>query len=426
MDTTKQEGSVRNSHESVPSEETASTGSNDDSTEPVTTENRQGLLKVLTKAIGLDVTAITLPVTLNEPASFLMRLCEQIQYSDLLDKASQCEESTERLLYVSIFAASVFAVAERIGKPFNPLLGETFEYVDEKRSNLRCISEQVSHHPPIGAIHAENDNFMFWTSQQLKTKFTGNSLDCHSLGSSNVYLKKTNEHFRWHGLQTTVHNIIVGKVWLDHYGEMEVTNKLNGDKAKLDFTKCGWFSKGFHEVSGTIFDSNGLASYQLYGKWNESIFAKEINSNDGSSEGSPTASDNSKDKKKKDSKKEKKALKKALKANEPLWEHTNKPLESSKIPCKYMVDWTAHSLLMVELTDEMKRTLPPTDSRLRGDRLALEKSDTKKAAAEKHSLEEKQRAEAKARKTPWVPRYFKLSSEDPNDWEYLKNYWKTQ
>jgi hypothetical protein len=73
-----------------------------------------------------------------------------------------------------------------------------------------------------------------------------------------------------------------------------------------------------------------------------------------------------------------------------------------------MVDWTPHTLLMVELTEEMKRTLPPHDSRLRADRAALEKSDTKKATVEKHVLEEKQRAEAKARKTPWVPRYFKV------------------
>jgi len=421
MESTKQEN-VRGSQDS-----TDSTGT-EENVEPVTSENRQGLLKILTKAIGLDVTAITLPVSLNEPASFLMRLCEQIQYSDLLDKASQCEESTERLLYVAIFAASLFSVAERTGKPFNPLLGETYEYKDDKRGNLRVIAEQVSHHPPIGAVHAENDNYMYWTTQQLKTKFTGNSLDCHSLGSSNVLLKKTNEHYRWQGLQTTVHNLIVGKVWLDHSGEMEVVNKATGDKAKLDFTKCGWFSKGFHEVSGTVYKANGQAAYQVYGKWNESFFAKEINS-DGSSEGSsPTESEKEKKKKdtKKESKKEKKALKKALREGEPLWEHSNKPIESSKLPCKYMVDWTPHSLLMVELTDEMKPTLPPTDSRLRPDRLALEKSDTKKAGAEKHILEEKQRAEAKARKTPWVPRYFKQSSEDPHDYDFLRNYWKTQ
>lgn len=41
---------------------------------------------MLSNAIGVDVSAITVPVTLNEPASFLMRLCEGMQYSELLDK----------------------------------------------------------------------------------------------------------------------------------------------------------------------------------------------------------------------------------------------------------------------------------------------------------------------------------------------------
>ena len=35
-------------------------------------------------------------------------------------------------------------------KPFNPLLGETFEFTTD---HFRYISEQVSHHPPISAWH---------------------------------------------------------------------------------------------------------------------------------------------------------------------------------------------------------------------------------------------------------------------------------
>jgi hypothetical protein len=38
------------------------------------------------------------------------------------------------------------------------MLGETFEYVDERRG-IKFISEQVSHHPPISACHMEDDNF---------------------------------------------------------------------------------------------------------------------------------------------------------------------------------------------------------------------------------------------------------------------------
>jgi len=389
--------------------------------ENVTKEERHGLLKVLTKAIGLDVTTITLPVSLNEPTSFLMRLCEQLQYSKLLDNANQLSDPVLRLIYVGIFAASVYSVAERTGKPFNPLLGETFEYTDEKRNNFRFISEQVSHHPPVGACHAENDHFQFWQTQQLKTKFTGNSLDCLSLGSTNVILKKWDEHYRWPALKTNVNNVIVGKIWLDHYGEIEIKNPKTGEKIILSFTKCGWFSKGWHDVSGVVYDAKGNAVINLFGKWNDSIFGKFA----------LTPVPNSTSSKEIDNKqienKIEKTLLKRLTTNKPLWRHKYKPLDPSSLPCKYMNEWTSHTLLIIKLTEELRNTLPPTDSRLRPDRLSLEKEDTKKAAAEKYILEEKQRAEARQRaalKQVWIPRWFIQSKTDEHDWIFNEKYWK--
>ena len=38
----------------------------------------------------------------------------------------------------------------RTKKPFNPMLGETYELVTE---DFKFISEQVSHHPPVSACH---------------------------------------------------------------------------------------------------------------------------------------------------------------------------------------------------------------------------------------------------------------------------------
>ena len=46
-------------------------------------------MKLLSKAIGLDITTISLPVSLNEPTSFLQRMTEQLQYRDLLDKVKK-------------------------------------------------------------------------------------------------------------------------------------------------------------------------------------------------------------------------------------------------------------------------------------------------------------------------------------------------
>lgn len=91
-------------------------------------------------------------------------------------------------VYVAAFAVSAYASTYyRAGsKPFNPVLGETYECVRPDRG-FRFISEQVGpgiggtwgagwghgmahyppsiqvcHHPPISACHAESDNFIFW------------------------------------------------------------------------------------------------------------------------------------------------------------------------------------------------------------------------------------------------------------------------
>lgn len=90
------------------------------------------------------------------------------------------------LLYVTAFAVSNFAPTERTTKPFNPLLGETFEWTN---GNLRYIAEQVSHHPPIGAAHMENEHFIVEQFHHVKTKFLGNSLEIHPTGRTVVTLK---------------------------------------------------------------------------------------------------------------------------------------------------------------------------------------------------------------------------------------------
>ena len=59
----------------------------------------------------------------------LQRLVEDFEYSELLDKAAQCSDSCEQLAYVAAFTVSAYATTSiRTAKPFNPLLGETFEF----------------------------------------------------------------------------------------------------------------------------------------------------------------------------------------------------------------------------------------------------------------------------------------------------------
>lgn len=50
----------------------------------VDTEERSGLVALLTNAIGVDITRITVPVSYNEPTTFIQRVMEAYTHSYLL------------------------------------------------------------------------------------------------------------------------------------------------------------------------------------------------------------------------------------------------------------------------------------------------------------------------------------------------------
>jgi hypothetical protein len=64
----------------------------------------------------------------------------------LLEKAAQEQDPCLRLVYSTIFGFTQHSTSiERFNKPFNPILGETYEFVSK---DFQFFAEQVSHHPP--------------------------------------------------------------------------------------------------------------------------------------------------------------------------------------------------------------------------------------------------------------------------------------
>ena len=155
---------------------------------PMFTRNDFSIWSVLKNCIGKELSKITMPVVFNEPLSFLQRLTEYMEYAELLRIASEQEDPVDRLKYVSAFAVSALASNwERLGKPFNPLLGETYELT---RPEFRIICEQVSHHPPVSAFSAESNSFKFYGSIHPKLKFWGKSVEIIPKGTVTVELPK--------------------------------------------------------------------------------------------------------------------------------------------------------------------------------------------------------------------------------------------
>jgi hypothetical protein len=110
------------------------------------------LWSILKDCVGKDLSKVAVPVYINDPSSLLQKVAQSYEYTYLLDMASVEDDPFMRVSLITAFMVTSQTVAEKsIGKPFNPLLFETFEL---KTKNLKFFSEQVSHHPPIAAVHA--------------------------------------------------------------------------------------------------------------------------------------------------------------------------------------------------------------------------------------------------------------------------------
>jgi len=346
--------------------------------------------------VGTDVLSagISLPSWIYEPLSILQRQCEMLEYSHLLDKASECVDPLERMAYVVAFAVSAYPATQRYHNNFNPILGETYEYVDENRG-FSYLAEQVSHHPPISATHAISKNWIFYQNSNPKTNFMGNAIEIDTQGRTHIYFPNSKDHYYYTNPKTRMQNLLLGKMWIEHHGELKITNLKNGDNCKVNFQKCGFFgNSAIKNIQGIIRDSEENEIIELKGEWDSYIEANWLNNT-------------------KDSEKNK---------NETLWRIT----EDNFLGGLY--NFTKFAAGLNYLDERLENILPPTDSRLRHDRRKLEGLEYDVATRMKKMLEERQRADKKTRVEAgqeWVPQWFhKIPDEDGgHTWVYSGDYW---
>ena len=95
--------------------------------------------KVIKNSIGKDLTKLAVPVHFNEPLSMLQKIAEMMEHHNLLEMAAAEEDASLRMIYVQTFMIAMYANTNgRLTKPFNPILGETFEI---KTPDFSFVSE---------------------------------------------------------------------------------------------------------------------------------------------------------------------------------------------------------------------------------------------------------------------------------------------
>ncbi|XP_051937611.1 oxysterol-binding protein-related protein 6 isoform X2 [Hippocampus zosterae] len=348
------------------------------------------LWNILRNNIGKDLSKVSMPVELNEPLNTLQRMCEELEYSELLDKAAETEDPFERMVLVAAFAVSGYSSTYyRAGsKPFNPLLGETYECIREDKG-FCFFSEQVSHHPPISACHCESKNFTFWQDVRWKNKFWGKSMEILPVGTVSLMIPRFGDHYEWNKVTTCVHNILSGRRWIEHYGEITVRNtKSSACLCKLTFVKGNYWSSNVNEIQGFVMDQEGKVIHRLFGKWHEGLYC-----------GVPPSA-------------------------KCIWRPGSMPTDY-----ELYYGFTRFATELNELCPELKDVLPRTDARFRPDQRHLEEGNLELAASEKQRIEDLQRTRRKWNEENNVkqePRFFKkvVDANHRERWVSNNLYWE--
>lgn len=350
-----------------------------------------------TVRVGTDVlsSGISLPSWIYEPLSILQRQTEMLEYSMLLDSAAECQDTIDRMVFVAALAVSGYSGTQRYHNNFNPILGETFEFVDEKR-DFKFLAEQVSHHPPISATRAIHKNWEFYQNSNPKTSFLGNAIEIDTQGRTHIYFSNSKDHFFYTNPVTRIHNLIIGKMWIEHYGELNITNLKNGDSCNVTFQKSGFFSNSSNKnIHGQIKDPEGNVVVELRGVWDEFLEATWLVDTKDSPKGKI----------------------------QEVWRLP----QDNFLGGEYNFSKFASSLNLMD--ERHENILPPTDSRLRLDRRKLEDLEYEQATRLKKVLEERQRADKKRRiesNEEWIPQWFhKIPDKDGGHiWVYCGDYWE--
>lgn len=181
----------------------------------------------------------------------------------------------------------------------------------------------------MSACIAENDHYKYHmdTNTQMGVSWSG-TLKAVPIGFQHIVLKKHNEHYLIGRPTTTVNNLILGTMYIEHVGTMSVKNCNNGLECPVEFKAAGWGNAGKHECNGKVIRNKKEELATMKGKWSESLTYRL----------------------------------KGDKTDKPLW-------KANPMPEKH--DWqyffTNFTMNLNNLPEAMKASLPRSDSRFRTD-----------------------------------------------------------
>lgn len=227
---------------------------------------------------GTDITRFKLPAIFNLPKSHLQCFGEPVYCTgnDMLTKCNSLESPLERFTTVVAWSISMNRPAVFGSVPYNPILGETHHV---SRGSLNILLEQVSHHPPVTALHAtdEKENIEIIWCQHPVPKFYGASVEAEVHGRRQLKLLNHNETYEMNSPKLCIRFLPVpGADWV---GNVKIKCHETGLEAEL-FYKANPFialRRNHRAVKGKIYNSSSSKIlYEIDGHWDRTVSLKDI------------------------------------------------------------------------------------------------------------------------------------------------------
>jgi hypothetical protein len=139
-------------------------------------------------------TPLSLKVNLFEPKSTLQRITDYWSFAPLyLNKAANASTPLERMKNVIAFAIGGLYIPTKQLKPFNPLIGETFQ--GEFEDGTKVYVEHTSHYPTVASFLLINENFKIYGYFDFSTETErfGSRINVHQKGPITIEFPKINQ-----------------------------------------------------------------------------------------------------------------------------------------------------------------------------------------------------------------------------------------
>ncbi|KAK9917018.1 hypothetical protein WJX75_000017 [Coccomyxa subellipsoidea] len=230
---------------------------------------------------GVNLTKVSLPVKVFEPRSFLQRITDNWAYIDLLQKAVDATDPVTRMQYVVAFVIGGLRRQTSTLKPFNPILGETYQGVYS--SGVRVHAEQISHHPPVSSWQVADPDrkFLFSGSGNWKASARGNSIKGQQAGINRVSFSNDRSVITWELPPLLLRGILWGERSLKYSGTISFRDELNQvecditiDGSKQSFLSSLWRGKKGHKDLDQLHGSlrkGGAIVDTMRGSWLTSV-----------------------------------------------------------------------------------------------------------------------------------------------------------